>query len=80
MACLCAEDAAALILPLSTDVAAHASLSDLRVYATQLDTAVLDALVDAALSLPLLRTVRFKEISWLQPVARLRAGSGAPSG
>jgi hypothetical protein len=44
---------------LFADVAAHASLVELRLYRAQLDVpAVLDAFVDAALSLPLLRTVQ----------------------
>jgi hypothetical protein len=49
---------AATLVPLFADMAAHASLADLQLYGAYFDVpAVLDAFVDAALSLPLLRSV-----------------------
>jgi hypothetical protein len=55
--CVIGADAAMLV-SLMPDVAAHASLTELQLYGASLDVPeALDAFVDAALSLPLLRTV-----------------------
>jgi hypothetical protein len=72
------EEAAAFV-SLLADAAAHVSLADVRISNLPLHSPdVLDAFVDAALSLPLLRTVSLR--GKLPLVAGFRAGAGAPAG
>jgi hypothetical protein len=71
---------AATLLPLFADVAAHGALSELLVAHAAFEVpALLDAFVDAALSLPLLRTVRLLACSLsptsAPPLARLLGSS-----
>jgi Ran GTPase-activating protein (RanGAP) involved in mRNA processing and transport len=74
---------AAMLVPLFADVAAHASLTDLVLFTAHFDVPeVLDSFVDAALSLPLLRTVQLSDC-FLSPVsapalARLLGSSTLP--